>query len=181
MREDHGRRVCSPSMCVYILFLLVSSSMRRIFEFHHVSKSLHTTSHHVMLSQVKGVADSAASSSQPAKSSDVEPEAAVKPVKCNGNCGFFGNPKNEGYCSKCFKEKQEKDQEEIRKKQEDAEKAKEEEEKKAKGEGAGDDKKGDEKKVERPVQENKTRCWVCSKKCGLAGRSGRFAGRGVCW
>jgi len=40
------------------------------------------------------------------------------PVLCAGNCGFFGNPKTDNLCSKCFGIKQKKDQEELRKKTE---------------------------------------------------------------
>ncbi|CAD7953725.1 unnamed protein product [Amoebophrya sp. A25] len=113
---------------------------------------------------VKGVVSTAAasSSSTEAASKPQEAEKAVERTKCLGNCGFWGNPKTESYCSKCFKEKQEKDQAELLKKQEEAEK-KEEEAKVKEGEGDKEEEK------ERPVQENKTRCWICSKKVGLTG------------
>jgi len=108
----------------------------------------------------KGVASSSSSSS-----TVVEKKETVEAVrqKCVGGCGFWGDPKMENYCSKCFKEKQVKDQEKIKKEQDEAiRKEKEAEE-------AKNPKKPEEEKKERPVQENKMKCWTCNKKVGLTG------------
>eukprot|EP00392_Amoebophrya_sp_AT5.2_P009847 g9875.t1 len=115
-----------------------------------------------------GAETAAAASTDGVKCEAAKDEKSADPIRCAGGCGFWGNPKTENYCSKCFKDKQEKDQAEIIKKQTEAEEAEKKkvvtDEKVAAGEGD----KGEEKK-ERPVQENKTRCWICNKKCGLAG------------
>ncbi|CAD7954327.1 unnamed protein product [Amoebophrya sp. A120] len=115
---------------------------------------------------VSGTSASAASSSADgAKKEETKDDKSAEPVRCKGDCGFWGNPKTENYCSKCFTQKQQKDQEEILKKQKEAE------EKEQKGEKDVEMKQGDdeEEKKERPVQTDKTRCWVCNKKCKLAG------------
>lgn len=133
------------------------------------------------------------------------------PVLCAGNCGFFGNPKTNNLCSKCFGIQQKKDQEELRKKTErikEPKKAEAETPKtaeagaaaadgsktpvgvpevsgggsssdaptnpgEASGEAgattAGEASEESPAPVERPVQEKKTRCWMCNKKIGLAG------------
>jgi len=105
--------------------------------------------------------------------------AAVKPEEkdqeplvsspCLGGCGFFATAKTENYCSKCYSKKEGNDKatvDKAKKEKEDAEKTKVEEEKK----DAGGDAPEEEKQV-RPVQTDKTRCWVkgCEKKVGLMG------------
>lgn len=147
--------------------------------------------------------ESESTDSAPAEAKEEEKE--VVPVQCAGGCGFWGNPKTENLCSKCFGEKQKKDEAELRKKTERIKETKKEEKKKqdedaavaatapaatggeettasassdaASGEQA--EKTEGEKQeseanaepiaVERPVQEKKTRCWICNKKVGLAG------------
>lgn len=125
------------------------------------------------------------SSSDAAAAKEEEAKDAV-PVLCGGNCGFFGNPKTNNLCSKCFGIQQKKDQEELRKKTERIKEPKKEKEveaeNKTEGEkGAataeGSDATGKdaevtpppEPPVERPVQEKKNKCWQCNKRIGLAG------------
>ena len=89
----------------------------------------------------------------PADSTSSEP--AAPPVQCLGSCGFFGSPALGGYCSKCHKDKKEREQRAA-------------EEAKAKAEA---EKEAAEKPIEmedRDDQSDKTRCWTCTKKIGLA-------------
>jgi len=113
------------------------------------------------------------------------PEEVGPPVPCAGGCSFFGNPKTDNYCSKCFAIRQKKDEEELRKKTERIKEAKSattatEGEPKKDTEGRSDGtptvESSDDVMTEvereeehRPVQENKNRCWTCNKKIGLSG------------
>jgi len=114
------------------------------------------------------------------------PEEFGPPVPCAGGCKFFGNPKTDNYCSKCFAIRQKKDEEELRKKTERIKEAKSatitEGEPRKDTEGSSDgtptveSRLSDEIPLElereeehRPVQENKNRCWTCNKKIGLSG------------
>ena len=83
--------------------------------------------------------------------------ATSAPVQCMGKCGFFGSPALENYCSKCHKEKKEREAaalEEL--------KAKQEAEKEAALKPV-------ENAEERDDQTDKSRCWNCNKKIGLTG------------
>lgn len=122
---------------------------------------------------VKGAATSgagaAASTAGAAKEeAKKEPEEPLVTVPCVGGCGFFGTIKTDNYCSSCFKKKADKEKAE-------ADKSKEKKEEKTEGEAAakeGDAKAGEasaEAEPERPKQEDRTKCWICSKKCGLTG------------
>jgi len=84
-------------------------------------------------------------------------QASVDPVPCVGNCGFYGSPALENYCSKCHKIKKEKEAQA-------AEEAKE----KAELEVA-EALKPQEMLEERDDQTDKSRCWRCEKKIGLTG------------
>mmetsp|Transcript_15673 Transcript_15673/g.37769 ORF Transcript_15673/g.37769 Transcript_15673/m.37769 type:complete len:245 (+) Transcript_15673:158-892(+) len=91
------------------------------------------------------------------------PEApAAQSTLCLGKCGFYGDPKKDGLCSKCFLDRQKKVQADLErlaretKKEKDADADKKEAEE-------------EETKVERKEQENKSRCWECNKKIGLTG------------
>jgi len=118
---------------------------------------------------VKGASSSsgsaaAAAAATPEVKSPEEPEVRAP---CKGGCGFFGTSRTEGYCSKCFNDKNKKEETEKSDtpKKEDEEKKKEEEEKKADGAGG----ESSEPAPERKEQTDKTKCWTCSRKCGLTG------------
>lgn len=114
---------------------------------------------------VKGVVDKSSSSSAEPETKIEEKKEAALQVKCEGGCGFWGSASLENYCSKCFKVKQEKDQEQLKKAQEEAI-AKEKSEK----EGNQANKEDEETEMKaRPVQEHKNRCWTCAKKVALTG------------
>lgn len=51
-------------------------------------------------------ASSSASASAPSSSGSPKPASSAVRTVCKGNCGFYGDPNTEGYCSVCFKTRQ---------------------------------------------------------------------------
>lgn len=96
----------------------------------------------------------------PVEKKEEEPETTGP---CVGGCGFFGSSRTDFYCSKCWNEKHKKEQEALKASPKPEEKKEEPKEEDAK----------EEPEVERPVQENRERCWTCSKKIGMTGFSCR--------
>jgi len=124
-------------------------------------------------SATSGTATVAAASSGAAapeeKKEDEAPVVMTGP--CKGGCGFFGSSKFDGHCSKCWTDKNKKEEKAPEKAAEKpAEGAKEGEKKEAGAEGGAE---GSAAPVVEPVkkqeQTDKTKCWTCSKKCGLTG------------
>eukprot|EP00929_Paragymnodinium_shiwhaense_P054653 TRINITY_DN27405_c0_g1_i1.p1 TRINITY_DN27405_c0_g1~~TRINITY_DN27405_c0_g1_i1.p1 ORF type:complete len:245 (-),score=88.35 TRINITY_DN27405_c0_g1_i1:193-927(-) len=121
---------------------------------------------------VKGAAGggttAAAGSTAPAAAKEEKkkegPEEPLVSVPCVGGCGFFGTAKTENYCSKCYSQRAVKDEEKEKK---EAEEKKAAEEAAKKEEAAPEEAK--EEEPPREEQKDKTKCWFCSKKCGLLG------------
>lgn len=98
-------------------------------------------------------------------------EEPVVSVPCVGGCGFFGTIKTENYCSTCYKKVKAKEENVEKKAEEEKKKGeKEEEEEKAKKDEAGSEAtKQPDEEPPREEQKDKTKCWICGKKCGLLG------------
>mmetsp|Transcript_148351 Transcript_148351/g.413274 ORF Transcript_148351/g.413274 Transcript_148351/m.413274 type:complete len:251 (-) Transcript_148351:159-911(-) len=112
-----------------------------------------------------------------AKEAKKEEEEPAVSVPCVGGCGFYGTAKTENYCSKCYAQKQQKEQADMEKACKDrqaSEKATEAEEEEGvgadgEGEGGTASRSAEAEPEQREEQKDRTKCWACSKKCGLTG------------
>lgn len=94
------------------------------------------------------------------------------PVPCANDCGFWGRPSTNNYCSSCYKQKIGNLKDNKQEKKESPTEEKVEKEVKIDEEAktlAVKDLSIEEKPKERKVQKNRKRCFECRKKVGLTG------------
>mmetsp|Transcript_20318 Transcript_20318/g.28498 ORF Transcript_20318/g.28498 Transcript_20318/m.28498 type:complete len:146 (+) Transcript_20318:117-554(+) len=93
-------------------------------------------------------------------------DASQKPLLCANGCGFFGNPMTANLCSKCWRDRQSKEQQETQKQQVTAPQPVVEQ---PPTQTAPPSQEPAPENNEANVQKDTTRCWSCKKKVGLLG------------
>jgi len=95
------------------------------------------------------------------------------PVLCSAGCGFFGNPVTSNMCSKCHRDAQARQPQQLQQQQQApeprAEPVKARVEAQASASAPAVDQPNEDERSDRKAQPDTTRCFSCNKKVGLLG------------